>query len=231
VLGLISDVHANLAALEAVLADAKRRDVTEFLSLGDVVGYNGQPEECVQLLKSEGIRNILGNHDQYITSGENCERSKVVASIIDKHRSELSADSFEWLHQSLDCVNDGFSLFVHGGPKDHVDQYLYRVSIDAFPPGVTRLYAGHTHVQCILDFGIHRFCNPGSVGQPRDGDPRAAYAILSDDEIMLQRVEYDIDRTVQIMKARGYEEFMYRGLYTGTQINGRVDRIEKLLSE
>ena len=227
-LGLISDVHANLAALEAVLADARSKGATDFLCLGDVVGYNGEPEECVQLLKAEGVRNILGNHDQYVTSGENCHRSKVVASIIDKHRTQLSEDSISWLSQSLDCVNDGPSLFVHGGPYDHVDQYLYRVSVNDFPNGITRLYAGHTHVQCVLDFGAHRFCNPGSVGQPRDGDPRAAYAILSGCEVALHRVAYDIDRTVQVMKDRGYEEFMYRGLYAGTQINGRVDWIEKI---
>lgn len=227
-LGLISDIHANLAALEAVIADAKERGVTRFLSLGDVIGYNGQPEECVQLLKAEGIRNILGNHDRYVTSGVNCERSKVVASIIDKHRGELSTDSLDWLRLSLDCVTDGASLFVHGGPVDHVDQYLYRIGVEVFPQGVSRLYAGHTHVQCVFDFGTHRFCNPGSVGQPRDGDPRAAYAILAEDEIELRRVAYDIDRTVQVMKARGYEEFMYRGLYVGAQINGRIDRLDRL---
>lgn len=227
-LALISDIHANLPALEAVLADADAKGVTEFLCLGDVVGYNGQPEECVRLLKARGIRNILGNHDSYVTTGQNCERSKVVASIIDKHLAALSADSVDWLSRSLDCVVDGPRLFVHGGPKDHVDEYLYEVGIDTFPPGVTHLFAGHTHVQCIHDFGSHVFCNPGSVGQPRDGDPRSAYAILEGAEIRLQRVAYDIDRTVKAMIERGYEEFMYRGLYTGAQINGRVSTIARV---
>lgn len=225
---LISDIHANLAALEAVLADARSRGATEILCLGDVVGYNGQPEECVQRLKAEGARNILGNHDQYVTSGKNCERSKVVASIIDKHLEDLSTDSITWLQGSLDSVTEGDTLFVHGGPRDHVDEYLYAVGVDTFPQGVTRLFAGHTHIQCIHRFGDQTFCNPGSVGQPRDGDPRASYAILDGDEIHLHRVAYDIDRTVQAMKDRSYEEFMYRGLYAGTQINGRVDRIDRL---
>jgi predicted phosphodiesterase len=227
-LGLISDIHANLPALEAVLADAKKRGVTDFLCLGDVVGYNGQPEDCVQLLRDEGARNILGNHDQYVTSGQNCERSKVVAGIIDKHVAELSTDSIAWLAKSLDSVTDGETLFLHGGPQDHVDEYLYHVGQQTFPEGIKRLFTGHTHVQCILDFGSHLFCNPGSVGQPRDGDPRAAYALVSGDDVQLHRVEYDIDQTVQAMKDRGYEPFMYSGLYAGTQINGRVDKIEKL---
>lgn len=222
---LISDIHANLPALEAVLEDARAQGVTDILCLGDVVGYNGQPEECVQLLKATGARNILGNHDQYVTSGRNCERSRVVAGIIDRHVAELSADSVAWLRTSLECLTEGATLFVHGGPSDHVDEYLYTIRPETFPPGVTRLFAGHTHVQCLMDLGDKRFCNPGSVGQPRDGDPRAAYAILSGDEIVLRRVAYDIDRTVQAMQDRGYEAFLYRGLYAGTQINGRVDRI------
>lgn len=227
-LGLISDIHANLAALEAVLADAKSNGVTEFLCLGDVVGYNGQPEECVQCLKAEGVRNILGNHDSYVTTGQNCERSKVVASIIDRHLEELSADSIAWLGKSLDHLQEDATLFVHGGPQDHVDEYLYKVGLETFPPGVTRLFAGHTHVQCVHDFGTHLFCNPGSVGQPRDGDLRAAYAIVDGPDIQLQRVNYDIARTVQAMKDRGYEEFTYQGLSAGTQINGRISTITKI---
>lgn len=225
---LISDIHANLPALEAVLEHAKAKGVTEFLCLGDVVGYNGEPEECVKLLKAEGIRNILGNHDSYITTGQNCQRSTVVASIIERHVQELSDGSVAWLQKSLDHVADAATLFVHGGPNDHVDEYLYEVGVETFPPGVTRLFAGHTHVQCVHDFGTHIFCNPGSVGQPRDGDPRAAYAILDGAEILLQRVEYDVSKTIQAMKSRGYEEFMYRGLWEGAQINGRISKIAKL---
>lgn len=227
-LGLISDIHANLAALEAVLDDAKARGVSEFVCLGDVVGYNGQPEECVQLLKSRGIRNILGNHDSYIVSGKNCERSKVVAGIIDIHREDLSQDSLNWLSHSLDSIADGGTLMVHGGPNDYVDEYLYKVDRETFPTDITRLFAGHTHVQCKLDFGTHVFCNPGSVGQPRDGDPRAAYAIVTADKIALHRVPYDVDITVRAMQDRGYEEFLYKGLYGGTQINGRIDTIKQL---
>lgn len=227
-IGLISDIHANLAALEAVLADGKARGVSGFLSLGDVVGYNGEPEECVQLLKSEGIRNLLGNHDRYVTSGDNCKRSKVVAGVISKHLGELSSDSIAWLRDSPVVLREGAAMFAHGGPSDYVDEYLYKVGSESFPSGVTRLYVGHTHVQISLEFDGLRFCNPGSVGQPRDGDPRAAYAILSDDDVSLHRVSYDIDRTVEVMKSRGYAEFMYQGLYVGAQINGRIDSIQRV---
>jgi len=224
-LAIISDIHANLAALRAVLKDLDEQGCTEVLCLGDVVGYNAEPEECVQLLKARGIQNLLGNHDSYITTGQNCERSQVVASIIDDHRTRLSKDSIDWLKQSLPRLSMGDILFVHGGPDDPVDQYIYEVDETLFPEGVNVLFAGHTHVQAKFDIGGKVFCNPGSVGQPRDGDPRAAYAILDGGSIRLRRVAYDVARTVQVMDARGYEPYKSRGLANGAQINGKVSSI------
>ncbi len=224
-LAVLSDIHANYPALDAVIRDAKARGATKFLCLGDVIGYNGQPEECVQRARAEGFVNILGNHDSYITTGQNCDRSKVVAGIIDKHREELSPESVAWLKTSLDCVRDGSTLFLHGGPKDYLDEYLYEVGKDTFPMGVTRLFAGHTHVQVRHEFDDKVFINPGSVGQPRDGDPRAAYTLIEDDHVAFCRVEYDIETTVAVMREKGYDEFIWRGLFAGAQINGKVSEI------
>ena len=224
-MAIISDIHANLAALEAVLADIDAQGVTQILCLGDVVGYNAEPEECVQLMRRRGIPNILGNHDSYITTGQNCERSAVVASIIDDHRQRLSADSVAWLRTSHRLVRREDMLFLHGGPDDPVDQYIYEVDPSLFPDGVNILFAGHTHVQCCIRLGEKTFCNPGSVGQPRDGDPRSAYAILDGREIHLRRVAYDVARTIQVMDERGYEPYKSRGLPVGAQINGKVSTI------
>lgn len=224
-MAIISDVHANLAALEAVLADIDAQGCTEILSLGDVVGYNAEPEECVQLMKARAIPNILGNHDSYITTGQNCERSAVVAAIIDDHRIRLSADSAAWLRQSMRTLRRDDILFLHGGPEDPVDQYIYEVSESLFPDGVAMLFAGHTHVQTCIEIGGKIFCNPGSVGQSRDGDPRAAYAILDGRKISLRRVAYDVSRTIQVMDERGYEPYKSRGLAVGAQINGKISTI------
>lgn len=224
-MAIISDVHANLAALEAILADIDAQGCTEILSLGDVIGYNAEPEECVQLMKARAIRNILGNHDSYITTGQNCERSAAVASIIDDHRTRLSAESVGWLRQSMGQMRRDDMLFLHGGPDDPVDQYIYEVNQALFPEGVNLLFAGHTHVQTCLEVGGKTFCNPGSVGQPRDGDPRAAYAILDGREIRLRRVAYDVARTIRVMDERGYEPYKSRGLAVGAQINGKISTI------
>jgi predicted phosphodiesterase len=226
-LTIISDIHANLAALEAVLADADARGATQIISLGDVVGYNGQPDECIGLLKSRGIVNILGNHDSYVTTGQNCTRSRVVAGIIDDHLTMISDENRAWLAGSVDRVVEGDMLLLHGGPQDPVDQYIYEVDETLFPEGVRMLFVGHTHVQAVLRFGDRTFCNPGSVGQPRDGDPRAAYVTVQGGVITPHRVPYDIDRTVAAMQARGYEPFLYEGLYKGAQIGGRVDTITR----
>ena len=94
------------------------------------------------------------------------------------------------------------------------------------PDGYRRFFCGHTHVQKLVDFGGKTFCNPGSVGQPRDGDPRAAFAVLDGERISLHRVAYDIDRTVAAMQAAGFhEEWLWKNLYIGAQIGGRVDDI------
>lgn len=224
-MAIISDIHANVAALEAVLADIDAQGCDEILCLGDVIGYNAEPEECVQLLMRRGIPNILGNHDSYITTGRNCERSRVVAEIIDDHRSRLSAESIDWLKLSLGAIRRDDVLFLHGGPEDPVDQYIYEVDEALFPEGVSILFAGHTHVQCCIRLGGKTFCNPGSVGQPRDGDPRAAYAILDGRDIHLRRVAYDVARTIEVMDERGYEPYKSRGLAVGAQINGKISTI------
>lgn len=224
-LAILSDIHGNLPALQAVVADAKAQGCTRFLSLGDVAGYYAEPGACIDLLRELGAPNVLGNHDSYITLDENCPRSRVVTQIINFQKTLLSTEHVDWLKASHPFIHQDGCLFVHGGPEDPRDQYLYTISRDKIPADVRLLFSGHTHVQVLADFGAQRYCNPGSVGQPRDGNNKAAYAILEDDQIRLRRVAYDIDRTVQVMKDAGFEPFCYENLYIGAQIGGRVDRV------
>lgn len=226
-MAVISDIHGNLPALEAVLQDAISHGCKEFISLGDVVGYYAQPGECIDLLREYNALNILGNHDGYLTLGTTCERSKTVAAMIEYHRSIVTESQLKWLRDSVPFHRDGTWLYHHGGPEDPRDQYLYTVSEKTIPDDVKYLFAGHTHVQAKIQFGEKVFCNPGAVGQPRDGDSRAAYASIEDGIISLHRVEYDIDRTAAMMKSAGFESYCYENLYAGTQIGGRIDKIEK----
>lgn len=224
-LAVISDIHANLPALEAVLADIDSKGIFNILCLGDIVGYNAQPNECLNLIRTRNIRTLLGNHDSYITTDKNCETSRTVAQIIDDHKSLISDENKAWLTRAESRIQIGADLFVHGGPSDPLNQYIYSVHRGLFQSDVLRLVVGHTHVQAVFDLDGKVFCNPGSVGQPRDGDPRAAYATVASNKIECYRVSYDISRTVAAMQARGYEPFKYEGLWNGTQIGGRIDEI------
>ncbi|CUR80600.1 metallophosphoesterase family protein [Achromobacter xylosoxidans] len=224
-LAILSDIHGNLPALQAVVADAQAQGCTRFLSLGDVAGYYAEPGACIDLLRELGAPNVLGNHDSYITLDENCPRSRVVSQIINFQKTLLTTEQVDWLKASHPFIRQNGCLFVHGGPEDPRDQYLYTISRDKIPADVRLLFSGHTHVQVLANFGSQRYCNPGSVGQPRDGNNKAAYAILENDQIRLRRVAYDIDRTAQAMKDAGFEPFCYENLYLGAQIGGRVDRV------
>jgi len=225
-IAILSDIHGNLPALKAVLEDAVTRGCNRFISLGDVVGYYAQPGECIDLLQQYEVINILGNHDNYLVSDSNCSRSKVVSDIVNYHKKIVSSTQLDWLSRSLPFYREGCFLYVHGGPDDPQEQYLYSVSEQTIPKDVDCLFSGHTHVQALVDFGEKKYCNPGSVGQPRDGDPRAAYAIVDGVDIFLYRVSYDIDQTVFAMKQAGYDAFYYSNLYIGAQVGGRIDRIK-----
>lgn len=231
-IALLADIHANLAALEAVLADADARGAREFVSLGDVVGYHAEPAECIALLRARGAVNILGNHDAYLAYGTDCTRSRRVSQVVQYQRGLLSEEDRAWLRDSARQLSRGSDLLVHGGPSDPTDQYLYTVSPAHFPEGVKRLFSGHTHVQTWAQVGAERwYCNPGSVGQPRDGDPRAAYALVTSTSVVLRRVAYDVDRTIAAMQAAGFSPEFYENLRIGAQIGGRIDRVRVLHEE
>lgn len=225
-LAILSDIHGNLPALQAVMKDALARGCDRFISLGDVVSYCAQPGECIDLLSQYNATNILGNHDSYLTTNSNCPRSKAVSKIIEHHRKIVTESQLDWLKKSLPLLREEAALFVHGGPDDPQDQYIYTVSNKIFPKTVQLLFSGHTHVQILVNFEGKIYCNPGSVGQPRDGDLRAAYATLDNGMVNLHRVAYDVDKTVAAMKNAGYEAFYYENLYKGSQIGGRIDQIK-----
>lgn len=226
-MAIFSDIHSNLAALEAVLADADAHGCSRILSLGDIVGYLADPGPCIDLLRERNALNIMGNHDSYIVDGTVCPRSKAVARIIEYQRTTLSFEQVEWLSRSQRVIQDGGTCFLHGGPSDPTDQYLYSISRETIPTGIERLFSGHTHVQTLVRFKDGAtYCNPGSVGQPRDGDPRAAYALFDGVDITLRRIGYEIDRTANAMKNAGFDAYFYDNLYSGAQIGGRIDRIK-----
>ncbi|PKK89727.1 MAG: metallophosphoesterase [Candidatus Wallbacteria bacterium HGW-Wallbacteria-1] len=224
-IAILSDIHGNLPALEAVLRNAESKGCSRYISLGDVVGYYAQPGECIDLLRQYETINILGNHDSYLVNDTRCLRSRVVADIIEYQKNIVTRAQISWLQRSVPSYRENKFLFLHGGPDNFLDQYLYTISSEIIPDNCDFMFTGHTHVQTLVNFDKCTYCNPGSVGQPRDGDNRAAYAIIDGENIFLQRVVYDIDQTALSMKKAGFESFCYENLFAGAQIGGRIDHI------
>jgi putative phosphoesterase len=204
-IGVISDVHGNRVALDAVLADAP--PVDGWLCVGDVVGYNPWPGECVATVRdldgptseSDGAPTVMGNHDRAVAAESPFRFNAMAKAGVEYAVERLDESELAWLRSLPDRRTgcDGRVAMVHGHPDD-VDRYTYPGEFDAELLGAEDLLLlGHTHVQAVEAFDAGLVLNPGSVGQPRDGDPRAAYATVELDgdgvaDWDLRRVEYDI---------------------------------------
>jgi putative phosphoesterase len=206
--GVISDLHANRPALEAVLDDLP--DVDAMLCAGDVVGYNPWPAECVDALVERSVPTVMGNHDRMVVTGGNFHGNRMASAGVAYARERLTDDQRAWLAGLPDerRLFDGRVKVVHGHPDDP-NRYTYP---ETFGPHMLEeedvLVMGHTHVQAheVYDEGI--VMNPGAVGQPRDGDPRAAYALLDLDRLAVdeRRVEYDVGSVQEAIRDAGLPE-------------------------
>jgi len=225
---IISDIHGNYPALKAVMDDIEERGIKKIISLGDICGYYSMINECIELLKDMNVVNIVGNHDYYMIENEKCERSISVNKSLDFQRQVITNDNFKWLKRSIPFYRDSMHYMVHGSFSENgMDNYLYTINNDMFATFKEKyFFAGHTHVQTLIGLDKNRlFCNPGSVGQPRDGDHRSAYAIINNDAIELIRLKYDIDMIANHMKKNGFESYFYENLYTGSNLRKNIRSI------
>ncbi len=216
-IAFISDIHGNFEALKVVLSVLDKLGISQVYCAGDIVGYYSQINECCNELRQRGIPSVLGNHDWYMAGGGFCSRSKSVNDCLEYQRRVIEKENMDWLkslpvQMQIDEIN-----MVHGGWTDPIDEYL-KPTQEYFEKVVGDIFvSGHTHVQSIQIFGNKTHCNPGSVGQPRDGDPRAAFAIYNGNEFELHRVEYDMQTVFDLMEAAGFNDYYYGGLKTGSK--------------
>ncbi|NLX47864.1 MAG: metallophosphoesterase family protein [Euryarchaeota archaeon] len=197
-IGFISDVHANLPALEAVLRDMSARNVGQIYCSGDILGYYTYPDEVVELLRERNVHCIAGNHDRAVLVGTKGMNS-IAAAAIEWTREHISSSTFEFIRDLPNSIHrpveDVMTALHHGSPR-HMSEYIFEehVSDELLSlAGAKLLVLGHTHMPYRVQFPIGNVINPGSVGQPRDGDPRASYAILDSSEWSFStiRVAYD----------------------------------------
>lgn len=228
-IAILSDIHGNLPALESVLEDMKQFEIDEIISLGDVSGYYPFINEVIELLRSHDAINLIGNHDRYVIDNTECPRSTSANLALSYQKGVIKEENRAWLKESLPSFTLGDASFVHGGWDDHEDEYIYKVAPEYFGRfDATYFFCGHTHVQkhILLENG-KIFTNPGSVGQPRDGIPSAAYCLFdeSSGEVFLRRTSYDINKVANKMKSLGFDQKFYQNLYEGRRIGGKVDTI------
>ncbi|MFC6827117.1 metallophosphoesterase family protein [Halopelagius fulvigenes] len=215
--GVISDVHGNRVALDAVLSEMP--DVDALVNAGDVVGYNPWPAECVEAMRERDVPTVMGNHDRAVASGTAFRFNSMAAAGVEYARERLDDDALAWLENLPDerLACDGRVKLVHGHPEDP-DRYTYPDEFSARMLGDEDvLVLGHTHVQGHETFDEGVVMNPGSVGQPRDGDHRAAYAVVDLDDLTVEehRVDYDIEEVVEAVEEAGLPERIGLRLYDG----------------
>lgn len=208
-IGLISDIHGNLPALQSVLADMP--EVDKVICAGDIVGYNPWPAECLDLVQETCSLIVQGNHDRTVdTPGEYAHNEQAKAGL-EHAKRELKEEQREWLlglPKRTEFV-DGRYRLVHSHPDpDRLGTYVFPRDFPRMRPYLDDhdgIVLGHTHIQhkAVIDDRV--IVNPGSVGQPRDGDSTAAYAVLNTDtdEVDLRRVEYDINTVISRVEVAG----------------------------
>ena len=235
---VFSDLHANLEATEAVLADAHAKNCTHFVCLGDLVGYNANPRECVEIVRNMECPCVKGNHDEQACLNESSRGFNDLAEqAISWTRDNLSETNKEWLselrltrqvrdftivHATLDTPNEWGYVFNN---LDAVASFTYQHT--------TVCFFGHTHVagafvrddgvkrvkteQLVIEPGKKYFINTGSVGQPRDGDPRAAYCVYDTESNLVEqrRIRYDMPKTQRKIIAAGLPRLLADRLELG----------------
>ncbi|BBM82981.1 metallophosphoesterase family protein [Candidatus Uabimicrobium amorphum] len=256
---LLSDIHANIEALQAVLADVEKRNVDEILVLGDIIGYGPDPKECWEKVCEVANVMLIGNHEQEIVAADDDYTGGDVKAMLKWTEQQLQ-NSSSWTEFIAPITVENYpeyalkiyngKTFVHAAAHSPTKQYIwpgyegfyiiYNDQLDSrlleFMSAFTTQHGffGHTHVPTVLTYyrnklifdiegtwnkemtfigpntiffvpqgkmriedlaDKHAYINPGSVGQPRDGDPRAAYAIYDDTSIEFIRVVYDFTKT------------------------------------
>lgn len=225
-LALLSDVHSNLHALESVLEDVQASEPDRICFLGDAVGYNAYPQQCVDLLEETCQVAVLGNHDKAVLQGGEEWFNPSARAGVEHSRKQLTDQGIAYLESMVDqTAVDGVHL-VHGSPRGPTTEYVFpdapqeMLEKIAHHPAVKKarvLAMGHTHVPFVRDMGETVLCNVGSVGQPRDGDPRACWALVDSQaaSVEFHRVDYDIDAAAEAIHKAHLPSQLATRLYDG----------------
>jgi putative phosphoesterase len=226
---VMADIHSNLDSFRAVIAHLPKYDHLFFL--GDLIGYGPQPDEVIeQLQRLQPSIALMGNHDFAVLTGDTSGFSEYAKIGVEWTRQHIKPRNLRYLstlspYARIKLDNTEFALF-HGSPRDPLGEYVF----PGFPAKSVRqliqearakiVLLGHTHLPMVYTLTSRALANPGSVGQPRDGDPRAAFAILTllngNFSFEIRRVKYDIDSVATKILQERLPEPLAKRLYSGT---------------
>ena len=238
---IIADIHSNLAAFQAVLDDIKTQGIDKIWCLGDIVGYGPDPHECIELLRAADNICVAGNHDRAaIGQLEITSFNPHAAEAVKWTAEKLSIGDITYLKNLPESIEDGDFLLVHGSPREPIMEYILSISVARQNFDFFRnkyCLVGHTHVPQAYSLDKENNCtatrflptiklvtgelrliiNPGAVGQPRDGNPEASYAIYDNTTkiVQLRRVSYDIRQTQDRIMKSGLPPQLASRLETG----------------
>ena len=238
---MVSDIHSNLEALKSVISDAESKGgFDEIWSLGDLVGYGPDPVACVDLIRNYQNKSVSGNHDLAAVGRLSLEGFNDHAAAANRWTAQqLRKDQVEYLFNlPLKIELYDFTL-VHGSPRDPIWEYVVSsdiANISFMHFDTNWCIVGHSHIPFVcrpaendvkwssfpIDSPVllnpdRMIINPGGVGQPRDGDPRASYVVYDSEvsSLMHCRVEYDIPKTQEKMRQQGLSKFLINRLSLG----------------
>jgi putative phosphoesterase len=224
---VVSDIHSNLTALQRVLEDAGPFDAA--ICAGDIVGYGPDPAKCIDTIVERDFECVAGNHDAAVVTGDVLSFNPYAAEAISINKRLIDDEKRTWLRllpMSLNLTVDEVRIAVfHGSPRNPLNEYIFPTEARYLAAeflrltGADLLILGHTHVPYVQRSGLRLMANPGSVGQPRDLDPKASYMIIDIEdgkvEIDHRRVEYDIDEVASRMRRQELPNMLAVRLYYG----------------
>ena len=222
-----SDIHGNLEALKAFLYQREVEEADKLVLLGDIVGYGANPNEVIDEIERLKPITILGNHDYATVTGDVSTFNPSAAKAIQWTRKEIEEENIDYLKELpekfLGEFDDLKMALFHGSPSNPIweyvypqkNQWLFKHYLEELDTDFIAL--GHIHIPFEVGVEAGTVFNPGGLGQPRDGDPRASYAILDTitRRIDFHRIEYDVESAAGMILDSGLPEFLARRLYLG----------------
>lgn len=221
--GIFADVHSNLEALTAVLEELQGQGVDRLLCAGDLVGYGADPSACLDRLRQAGVVAVAGNHDWAAAGKMPLEWFNEAASAaVEWTARQLGQEDQAYLRGLALVWKDPNVTLAHAS-LENPERFCYLFDSADAEPSLRLLstpagFIGHTHVPALFRSGDRMLVNVGSVGQPRDGDPRAAYCLYDSDnrQAQIRRVPYPVEKTQQKILKAGLPPFLARRLLVGS---------------